>query len=99
MPANISLDNMELSLASTLVGRETVLRQYIEMVRTAYQYIMLDTSPSLGLLTVNALAASDQVIIPVVPKYLDVKGLELLLRTIARIRKQINPHLKIRGIC
>ena len=98
MPANISLANMELSLASTLVGRETVLRQYIEMVRTAYQYIILDTSPSLGLLTINALAASDQVIIPVVPKYLDVKGLELLLRTIARIRKQINPHLEIKGI-
>ena len=97
MPANISLASMELSLV-TVMGRETVLRQYIDAVRPLYDYVVVDTSPSLGLLTVNALAASNRVIIPVAPKYLDVKGLELLLKTIARIRKQINPQLEIGGV-
>ena len=97
MPANIALTNVEISLVNEM-GREFVLRQYIEMVRPLYEYIILDTSPSLGLLTINALAASNKVIIPVAPRYLDVKGLELLLKTISRIRKQINPNLEIGGV-
>jgi len=97
MPANIALANTELALVP-VIGRETILRQYINMVRPLYDYIIIDTAPSLGLLTLNALAASDQVIVPVTPKYLDVKGLELLLKTISRIRKQINPQLEISGI-
>jgi chromosome partitioning protein len=97
MPANIKLAKTEILLASEM-ERETKLRQYIDMVRPLYEYIVIDTSPSLGLMTVNALAASDKVIIPVAPKYLDVKGLELLLKTIAGLRKKINPNLEIGGI-
>jgi len=90
MPANNSLARMEIELASLLVGRETVLRQYIEMVKPLYDYVIVDTAPTLGLLTVNALAAADSVIIPVTPKFLDAKGLELLLKTISQIRLENN---------
>jgi len=97
LPANFTLVNTELALVPTL-GRETVLRQYIEKVRPLYDWIIIDTSPSMGLLTINALAAADTVYIPVTPRYLDAKGLELLLKTISRIRRQINPQLAIGGI-
>jgi chromosome partitioning protein len=97
MPSNNALAGIELTLVQT-IGRETILRQYAEMVRTLYDYIIIDTNPSLGLLTVNALAAADSVIIPVTPKFLDAKGLEQLLRTIAQVRRQINPKLSIEGI-
>ena len=97
MPANNSLTGIELTLAP-LIGRETILRQYIEKVKPLYDFILLDTCPTLDLLTVNALAAADGAIIPVCPKYLDAKGLELLLKSIAQIRKFINPDLDICGI-
>jgi chromosome partitioning protein len=97
MPANITLAKMELALAQAM-GGETILKQYIETVKSHYDYIIIDTSPSLGLLTVNALTASDSVIIPVVPRYLDAKGLELLLKTIEKVRKRLNPGLGIGGI-
>lgn len=97
LPANSSLSGIELALAP-LIGRETVLRQYIEMVKPLYDFILIDTAPTLDLLTVNALAASDSVIIPVSPRFLDAKGLELLLKSIAQIRRQINPALTIEGI-
>ena len=97
LPANSSLTGIELALAS-LIGRETVLRQYIEKVKPYYDFILLDTPPSLDLLTINALAAADSVIIPVVPRYLDAKGLELLLKSISQVRRQINPTLSIGGI-
>jgi chromosome partitioning protein len=67
-------------------------------VKPEYDFIVLDCSPSMDLLTVNALAAADSVIISVVPKYLDAKGLELLLRSVSQIRRQINPSLTIEGI-
>jgi chromosome partitioning protein len=63
-----------------------------------YDYVLLDTAPTLDLMAVNALAAADSVIIPVAPKYLDAKGLELLLKSIAQIRRSINPKLDICGI-
>ena len=75
LPANRTLEGMELALASMLIGRESVLRQYVEKVKPLYDYILLDTAPTLGLLTVNALAAADSMIIPVVPKFLDAKVL------------------------
>ena len=98
LPANRTLEGMELSLASIMIGRETVLRQYIEKVKLLYSYVLIDTAPTLDLLTVNALAAADSTIIPVCPKYLDAKGLELLLKSIAQVRRQINPNLVISGI-
>ena len=97
LPANSSLTGIELTLAP-LIGRETILRQYIEKVSPLYDYILIDTPPSLDLLTINALAAADSVIIPVTPKFLDAKGLELLLKSISQIRRQINPNLSIDGI-
>jgi chromosome partitioning protein len=97
MPSNNSLTGIEIALAP-LIGRETVLRQYVERVKPLYDYCLIDTAPTLDLLTVNALAAASSVIIPVVPKYLDAKGLELLLKSIAQIRRQINPALSISGI-
>lgn len=97
LPSNNTLASMEISMAG-LIGRETVLRQYTDKVKSLYDYVVVDCAPSLDLLTINALAAADSVIIPVVPRYLDAKGLELLLRTIAQIRRQINPNLTIEGI-
>ena len=97
LPANNSLTGIELALAP-LIGRETVLRQYIDMVKPLYDAIIIDTAPTLDLLTVNSLAAADSVIIPVAPRYLDAKGLELLLKAVAQIKRQINPALSIEGI-
>jgi len=97
LPANNTLTGIELALVP-LIGRETKLRQYIEKVKPLYDAIIIDTPPTLDLLTVNALAAADSVIIPIVPKYLDAKGLELLLKGVAQIKRQINPSLEIGGI-
>ena len=74
------------------------MRKYINKVKPLYEYILLDTCPTLDVLTINALAAADSAIIPVCPKYLDAKGLELLLKSIASIREDINPNLSICGI-
>ena len=97
LPSNITLSGMEVSLV-TAMSRETVLKQYLNEMKHRYDHILLDTSPSLGMLTINAMAASDQVIIPVQPNYLSAKGLEQLLGTISRVRRQINPKLRIEGI-
>ena len=97
MPANIELSGMEVSLVNAM-SRETVLRQYLETVKRNYQYVLIDCMPSLGMLTVNALAAADSVLIPVQAEYLPAKGLEQLLRTVAKVRRQINPKLRIGGI-
>jgi chromosome partitioning protein len=97
IPANSNLAALEISLAG-LIGRETVLRQYVEKVKPLYDFIIIDTSPSLDLMTINALAAADEIIITVCPKFLDAKGLELLLKSVAQIRRQINPTLVIDGI-
>ena len=97
MPANDSLTGIEITLAP-VIGREIVLRKYIDKVKPLYDFILIDTCPTLDLLTINALAAADSAIIPVTPKYLDAKGLELLLQSIAQIREFINPNLSISGI-
>ena len=97
IPSNITLARMDIALAM-LIDRETVLRQYIEMVEPQYDFVIVDCAPSLNLMTINALAAADSVIIPVVPKFLDTKGLELLLKRIAQLQRRINPALTIGGI-
>ena len=97
MPANIELSGLEVSLVNA-ISRETVLRQYLDTVKQNYDFILLDCMPSLGMLTVNALAAADNVLIPVQAAYLPAKGLEQLLETINKVRRQINPKLKIEGI-
>lgn len=97
MPANIALSGLEVSLVNTM-SRETILKQYLDTVKHEYDYILLDCMPSLGMLTVNALAAADNVLIPVQAQYLSAKGLEQLLQTISKVRRQINPKLKIEGV-
>lgn len=97
IPANITLSGMEVSLVNAM-SRETVLRQLLEPLKNQYDYILLDCMPSLGMLTVNALAASDQVLIPVQANYLSAKGLEQLLQTVSKVKRQINPKLRVEGI-
>lgn len=97
VPANIELSGMEVSLVNAM-SRESILKQYIDTVKKQYDYVILDCMPSLGMLTINALAAADSVIIPVQAQYLPAKGLEQLLQTINKVRKQINPKLNIDGI-
>ena len=75
-----------------------VLKQYLDSVKRQYDYVLIDCMPSLGMLTINALAAADSVIIPVQAQYLSAKGLEQLLQTVNKVRRQINPKLKISGI-
>ena len=97
MPSNIELSGMEVALVNAM-SRETILRQYLDTVKQNYDYILLDCMPSLGMLTVNALAAADNVLIPVQAAYLPAKGLEQLLGTINKVKRQINPKLRIEGI-
>ena len=97
IPANISLSGMETSLVNAM-SREKVLKQYLDTVKKEYDYILLDCMPSLGMLTVNTLAAADGVIIPVQAQYLSAKGMEQLLQTVGKVRRQINPKLKIVGV-
>ena len=97
MPANIELSGMEVSLVNEM-SREQILKTYVESVRDRYDFILIDCMPSLGMLTLNALCAADSVIIPTQPEFLSAKGLEQLLGTIGRVKKRMNPALKIDGI-
>ena len=80
------------------MNREKMLKQVLEGAKREYDYILLDCMPSLGMLTINALAAADAALIPVQAQYLSAKGLEQLLQTVQKVRRQINPKLKIEGI-
>ena len=97
VPANIELAGMEVSLVNVM-SRESVLKQYLDSVKKEYDFLLLDCMPSLGMLTINALAAADNVIIPVQAQYLPAKGLEQLLQTVNKVKRQINPKLRIEGI-
>ena len=97
IPANIELAGLEVALVNSM-SREKMLKQVLDSARREYDYILLDCMPSLGMLTINALAAADAALIPVQAQYLSAKGLEQLLQTIQKVRRQINPKLKIEGI-
>ena len=97
IPANMDLSGIEVSLANTM-SREMILKEYIEMVRDRYDYILIDCMPSLGVMTINALVAADRVLVPVQSSYLSVKGLQMLLKTIAVVKKRLNKQLEIEGI-
>ena len=97
MPANIELSGMEVQLVNEM-SRELVLRSYVDSIKEHFDYILIDCMPSLGMLTLNALCAADSVIIPTQPEFLSAKGLEQLIGTIGRVRKRMNPGLKIDGI-
>jgi chromosome partitioning protein len=96
-PSNIDLAAAEVELISA-IGREYIFKEALAPVRGNYDYILVDSPPSLGLLTVNALTAADEVIIPLQCEYLALRGMRSLLETIEKVRAKLNPHLEIRGI-
>ncbi len=97
IPANIELAGLEVALVNSM-NREKMLKQVLDGAKREYDYILLDCMPSLGMLTINALAAADTTLIPVQAQYLSAKGLEQLLQTVGKVRRQIDPKLKIDGI-
>lgn len=97
VPSNIELEALEASMIN-FENRENVLRKYISKVKDDYDYILIDCRPSLGLLTINALASADSVIIPIQPQYLALKGMTQLVQAVDKVRVNINPKLKIEGI-
>ena len=97
IPANIELAGLEVTLVNSM-NREKMLKQVLDSAKREYDFILLDCMPSPGMLTVNALAAADAALIPVQAQYLSAKGLEQLLQTVQKVRRQINPKLKIEGI-
>ncbi len=97
VPANMELSGMEMALVTTM-SREFTLRNYLNTLREEYQYIIIDCMPSLGMITINALAAADSVIVPVQAQYLPAKGMTQLMKTIGKVKKQINPGLKVDGV-
>jgi chromosome partitioning protein len=95
--ASIDLAGAELSL-SALIGRERALEKALVEVRDRYDYILIDTPPSLGLLTINAFVAADSVIVPVQCEYLSLRGLVQLENTLAMVRENLNPAVRVEGI-
>lgn len=96
-PSNIELSAAELGLNKATMG-EMILREILASVEARYDFILIDCPPSLGLLTVNALAAAGEVMIPLQADYLALKGVNLLMKTIATVQRKINRELKIAGI-
>jgi chromosome partitioning protein len=97
LPSNIELAGLEVGLMN-IMSREHILKTYLSTVKDNYDFCIIDCSPSLGMLTINALTAADSVIIPSQPHYLSIKGLQMLIWTIYKVQKQLNPNLKIDGI-
>ena len=97
IPSNIELSGIETSLVNVM-SREFVLKDVLSSLRQDFDYIIIDCMPSLGMITINALACADSLIIPTQPSYLSAKGLDLLLTSVVKVRRNINPDLKIDGI-
>ena len=97
IPANIELSALEINFVNVM-SREVMLRSLLESIKSEYDYIIIDCMPSLGMLTINALACADSVLIPVQAAYLPVKGLEQLIKTIGRVQRRLNRKLSIEGI-
>ena len=97
VPSNIDLETIEVGLVN-IMSREYVLKSYLNEVKSKYDYVIIDCRPSLSMITLNALASADSVIIPVQAHYLSAKGMTQLIQTINKVRKRINPDLKIDGV-
>lgn len=97
MPSNIELSGLEVSLVNVM-SRERIMQEYINIIKEFYDYILIDCMPSLGMITINAFSCADSILIPVQAAYLPVKGLQQLIKTIGKVKRQINPKLGIEGI-
>ncbi|GAA6393771.1 ParA family protein [Clostridiales bacterium] len=97
VPGNRSLSAVEVGLVNVM-SRETVLRRYVDSVKRDYDYVLLDCRPSLGMLVINALSASDYVLVPIQADYLAAEGMTELVGTVRSVQRQINPRLKIGGV-
>ena len=97
IPANLELSGMEMTLVNAM-SREFTLKNYLGGLKQDYDYVLIDCTPSLGMMTINALAAADSVIVPVQAHYLSLKGMTQLMKTVGQIQRQINPRLKVEGI-
>ena len=97
MPCNVELSGIE-SYLFTVMSRECIMRTYVNQIKKNYDYILIDCTPSIGLLPINAFVAADSIIVPSQPRILSTKGLDLLLRTYSQVKRGINPDLKIDGI-
>ena len=97
IPANIDLAGAELQLVA-MMGREFILRDALASIRDRYNFILIDCPPSLGLLTVNALAAADEIVVPLQCEFLAMRGLDSLIDVVARVQRRLNPKLRLIGI-
>lgn len=97
MPANIELAGMEMAVFMAM-SREQVLNMWASLLKGAYDYIIMDCAPTLGIIPVNAFVAADSVLIPVSAEYLPASGMAGLLKTVERVRRQINPALEVEGV-
>ena len=97
MTSNIELSGLEVSLVNVM-SREMVLKEYLDQIKDQYDYCLIDCMPSLGMVTVNAFATADSILIPVQAAYLPAKGLEQLIKTVRKVKRQLNPKLEIEGI-
>ena len=97
MPSSIELSGLEVRMVNA-TRREYILNNYLEQVKPDYDIIVLDCPPTLGMITINALAAADRVIVPVQPEYLSVVGMTQLFETVAMVKEDINPNLKVEGV-
>lgn len=97
VPANMELSGIEVAITNVM-SREMVLKEYVDMIRDRYDWIIIDSMPSLGVMTINSLAAADMLVVPVNAAYLPVKGLEMLLKTISIVKKRLNKKLSVEGI-
>lgn len=97
LPSNLELSSLEIRLVNAM-SREVALKEYLKSIKNNYDYVLIDCMPSLSMITINALAAADSVIIPVQSHYLSAKGMTQLVQTVSKVKRQINRNLKIDGI-
>jgi len=97
IPSTLDLSGAEIEMSAE-AGREYILRELIEPIRASYDYILIDSPPSLGLLTINSFTASDEVFIPLQAQYLALQGLTKLLEVIDKIKKRLNKELRVGGV-
>lgn len=96
-PSDIALAHTEMRLLAK-IGRENILRRQLSRLKDRFDYVLIDSPPSLGMLTINALVAADDVLIPSQPQYLDLRGLALFTETLNEVREELNPDLGVLGV-